>query len=181
MNRSSASVTLLALALALGVGAPAWAQSKKELAAKVVQLQMVDIENVARIIATQSMQPIVQGASKAMANVPTDKREALAKDIQAELRKTGGEIEPLLVDRIKKLAPGVLTPVLEEKFTDEELRQIVTWLESSASRKLRQAGNEMQSILAQKLVAESKPAIEPKLKALDEKIRNLFGGGAGKN
>lgn len=159
---------------AVTITAPVLAQSKKELVAKVVQLQQADAEGIARAIAAQALQPRLQAAGQAMGGVPADKREALGKEVQADLKKTAGEIETLLRDKAVKLAPSTFGPLLEENFTDDELRQTISWLESGAAKKFQQIGGVFQNALAKKLVDDTRSTVEPKLRALDENLKARF-------
>ncbi len=56
-----------------------------------------------------------------------------------------------------------------------ELKTIITWLESSAMKKFSQISNDMQNALSQKLVADTRPTVEPKLKALEDNLRKKLG------
>ena len=165
---------VVALSLGAALASPAWADTKKDLVAKVVHIQQADAENIARAITGQALQPRIQAISQAMGGVPADKRDALSKDIQSELKKTAGEIETLLRDKAVKLAPAIFTAALEDKFSEDELRQIITWLESPAAHKFQQYANDVQSALVQKLVAETRAAVDPKLRALDDKLKSQF-------
>lgn len=165
----------LALAAGLTLAGPALAQSKKELAAKVVQLQQPAVEGIARSIAGQTAQQALQSAGQALGNVPADKREAVGKDIQADVKKFYDDIVPTLIDRATKDAPATLGPMLEAKFSSDELKQIITWLSSSAAKKYQQLGGEMQQAMAQKLIADTRGTVEPKLTALDQSLRQRLG------
>ena len=61
-------------------------------------------------------------------------------------------------DRALKLAPSTIGAVLEEKFSEDELKQLVAWLESPVNKKYQQLGAEMQNAFAQKLRRRSRPA-----------------------
>jgi uncharacterized protein len=163
------------LAVALAAASPVLAQSKKELAAKIVQLQQPAVDNVARGIAAQTAQQMLQFAGQAMGAVPPEKREAVGKDIQADVKKFHDEVEVLLRDRATKLAPSTLGPMMEEKFSEDELKQVLTWLESPAAKKYQQMANDLQSAIAAKVVADTRPAVEPKLKALQASLQKKLG------
>lgn len=162
-------------ALALGLSLSAQADAKRDLANKVVQLQQASVDNIARQLAGQTAQQVLQTAGQAMVNVAPDKRAAVGKEVQADVKKFYDEIEPLLRDRAGKLAPVVLVPLLEEKLTEDELKQVVAWMESPVSKKFQQVGADMQSALAQKLVAETSASVEPKLKALETSLQKKLG------
>jgi hypothetical protein len=169
------SRTTLALAAALCLCASVQAQTKKELAAKVVQLQQVDFENIGRNVAGQTAQQVLQMAGQAMGNVPADKREAVGKEIQAEVKKFYDSIEPTLKERAGKIAATQVAPMLEEKFSEEELKQVITWLESSASKKYRELGGQLPNMVTEKVVADTRGTIEPKLKALQQSLQKKLG------
>ncbi|MDH4290459.1 MAG: hypothetical protein OEV65_17100, partial [Aquincola sp.] len=118
---------LLVIALLLAAGG-AQAQTKKELAAKVVQLHQQGIENVGSMIASQTSQQMLQAAGQALPGVPADKREAVGRQIRDDVKKFYDEIEPLLKKRATELAPSTVGTAYEEQFTEEELKAIIGWL-----------------------------------------------------
>ena len=177
MKYSTTLAALAFVACASTLAVPAQAQSKKELAAKVIQLQTSLTENVGGGLADQVAQQVLQTAGRAMSNVPTDKREAVGKDVQAEVKRFHGELSGFLKDRASKLAPTVIGPTLEEKFSEEELKQLVAWLESHVSKKFHQAENDMQGVMAQKLVEDTRPTVEPKLRVLEQSLQKKLSNG----
>ena len=166
---------LLASLVLLGGAGNAQAQSKKDLVAKLVQLQQAGIDNVGRALAGQTSQRVLQAAGQAVARLATDKREAAAKDVQADVKKFYDEVEPLLRKRATELAPSTLGPVYEEQFNEDELKQIVAWLESPVSRKFQQLDGDNANALAQKVVADTRGTIETRLKALEASLAKRLG------
>lgn len=179
--KPSATILALALALALASGG-AFAQvaatspAKKELVARLLKLQQPGIEQLARNLAEQPAGQLLNQAGMAMqARVPPEKREAMAKEIGTDVKKYAEEAVPLVRDRAIKLAPSTVGKLLEEKFTEEELQQIVATLESPVYTKYMQLSGDMQKGLLEKLVADTRPTIEPKLKALEASIGKRLG------
>jgi uncharacterized protein len=172
MIRHIAPLAVLALALAT---VPAHAQNKKELVAKVVQLHMQGIENVGRVIAGQTSQQMLQAAGQALPRVPADKREAVGKEIQDDVKKFYDDIEPMLKKRAVELAPATVGAAYEEKFSEDELKVVIAWLESPVSKKYAQMDRDQGNALAEKVVADTRPAIEPKLKALEAVVAKRLG------
>lgn len=169
----AALITTLAGAagLALAQTAPSSVSpAKKELVQKALQLQQAGIEGIGNVIANQTANQVLQAAGQAMARVPADKREAVGAELQAEVRKFHEEAAPLLRGLAVKLAPATLGAQLEEKFSEDELKALVAWLESPVSRKFQQFSGEIQQAMAQKVVAESRSQMEPKLKALEQSM-----------
>jgi hypothetical protein len=169
----------LALALLVALGsaavAPAQAQTKKELVARLLQLQQPGIENVGRALAGQTSQRVLQAAGQAIPRLAADKREAAAKDVQAEVKKFYDEIEPLLRKRAVEMAPAALSTVYEERFSEDELRQVIAWLELPVSKKFQQVDGEIANTLAQKVIADTRASVEPRLKALESSLTQRLG------
>ena len=142
--------------------------AKKELVKKALQLQQTGIESVGVGMANQAAGQVMQMAGPGIARVPEDKRRALVNDLQAEVRRFQNEAAPILRASAVKWAPSTLGATLEEKFSEDELKVLVAWLESPVSRKYQQITPDAQQALTQKIVAETRPQIEPKLKTLEQ-------------
>ena len=150
--------------------------AKKELVQKLLALQQSEFEQVARGIVQQPAMQIMQQVGPVLQNqVPADKREAAAKTIEADVRKYVDETYPLVRERALKLAPATVGTVLEEKFSEDELKQLIAWYESPVNRKFQQAGQEIRGTFLQKLAPEARSVMEPKLQALEPRIRAALG------
>lgn len=165
----------LALTLMLAASVGAQAQTKKELVAKLLQVQQQGIENIGRSLAAQPAQQMLQAAGQALQRLPADKREAVGREIQADVKKFHEEVEPLLRERALRLAPTVAGPIYEEKLTEDELKQTIAWMESPTSRKIAQLDRELGNALAEKVVADTRAAVDGKLKALEASIGKRLG------
>jgi len=155
--------------------------AKKALVAKLLQLQQPGIESMARQLAEQPALQMLQQSRPALQRLPPERREAVAKEIQADARKYAEEATPIVRDRAVKLAPTTIGTMLEERLTEDELKQVIAILESPANRKFQAMAGDMQRALGEKLVAETGPLIEPKVKALEQSMRTKLeipaGGG----
>jgi uncharacterized protein len=168
-------------ALLLCVGSLAQAQApaspaKKELVQKLLALQQPGIEGAARGIVERPAAQMMQEVGRVLqTQFPADKREAIGKTIEADAKKYVEEAYPPVRERALKLVPTTLGVALEEKFSEEELKQLIAWFESPVNKKFQQASGEMQSNFMQKLVAEARPLLEPKLQTLEQKVRAALG------
>lgn len=163
--------TVASLAGAQGAATPA----KKELVAKVLKLQQGAIEGIGNQIAMQTTQQLMGGTAATLERMPADKREAVSKELQAELRKFYDDIAPTLRAAALKLAPETMGTAMEERFSEDELKAVIAWLESPASKKLQQASAELPPLLVQKIVAETRGSIEPKIQALQVSVGKKLG------
>ncbi len=153
----------------------AQAQTKKELVAKVLQLQQPGIETMARSLTQQPAAQLMQQASPALQRLPAERREAVARDIEADLRKYVEEAVPIVSERAVKLAPSTIGVLLEDRFTEDELKQIIAVLESPVNRKFQSMAPEMQRAITEKLVAETRPLIEPKVRVMEQSVAKRLG------
>jgi len=170
-------ITLLALLLTAGVvQAQATSPSKKELVARILVLQQPAIEQTAQAMVERPALVLHQQAGVALqTRVPPEKREAVAKQVQEDLKKYVDEVGPTARQQAVKLAPSTIGALLESKFTEEELQQLIAIVESPINRKYQQMAGELQKALVQKLVAETQPTMEPKVKALEQTIAKHLG------
>ena len=176
---SLSALASLAVALALGWALPAQAQNsaaKNELVVKILQLQRPAIEGLATVLAQQPAQQMMQQAGIALqTRIEKDKREAIAKEIQADLKKYADEVVPLVRERAVKLAPASIGVLLEEKFSEDELRELIKIMESPVNKKFALLNGDMQKTLSEKLVAETRPLVAPKVQALEQSVAKRLG------
>jgi hypothetical protein len=150
--------------------------AKKALVDKLLVLQQPGMEQVSRSLVERPAIQMMQEAGLVLQRqVAPDKREALGKQIEAEVKKYVDDALPLVRERAVKLAPSTIGPILEEKFTEDELKQLIAWFENPVNKKYQALGPEMQNAFVAKLVAEARPAVDPKIQALDAKVRGILG------
>ena len=172
--------SLLILAIAAGC-ATAHAQqtstpAKKELIARILKIQQPAIDTMAQGLVQEPLGPLLERADAALqTRVPQEKREAVAKGIQDDTRKFVQDTVPIVRDRATKIAPTVVGPILEEKFSEDELKQVITMLESPLLTKFQAAGGEIQRALAEKVIAETRPQVEQKFRGLEESMAKRLG------
>lgn len=173
--------SIIALALVLPFAAaqaqsPASSPAKKELVGRVLKMQQAGIEGMARTLVEQPAMELLGNAASALpARVAKDKQDAVAKEIQGDVRKYLDEAVPLVQGRAVKLAPGTVGNLLEEKFSEDELKQVVAIIESPVYVKFQRMGEDMQKVLVEKLVADTRTTIEPKVRILEETVAKRLG------
>lgn len=143
--------------------------AKKALVARILKIQQPVIEGLSRDMAERPAQAVMEKAGMALSNsVPADKREATAKDVESLVKKYLDEAVPLVTSRALKLAPTTVGTLLEDKFSEADLKQLITFLESPVYNKYQKLGGDMQKVLLEKLLADTRGTIEPKVVALDQ-------------
>ncbi len=150
---------------ATNAGSSKVSPAKKQLVEKILKLQQPNIELLARSMSEGLARQLAQQANVAMQRrVAPEKREALAKVMQADLDKFVAEAVPAARQRAVALGPEIMGTDLEKNFTEAELKQIVAILESPANAKFLELSARTGRSLQEKLA----PEISPKLQALDQ-------------
>lgn len=170
------SLLLLSLAAACSVAQAQSTPAKKELVARILKAQQPGIEAMARELTKEPASELMSQAGEFLqTQVPADKREALARGLQQDADKYMNEVFPLVRAGAIRLAPTTIGAVLEEKFSEDELKQVAQIMESPVYVKYQGLGNDMQNALIAKLVPELKSQVDAKIRALDESIAKRFG------
>jgi hypothetical protein len=172
-------IKLALLTAALAGSSLALAQDKAALIKQFIDLQRPGIEALARGLVEQSSAPIARaGGQYLQQQIPEEKREAAAKAANAELKKYFDEAFPIVRDKAQALAPGALSPLMEQSFSEEEMKQLLAWITSPLSKKYQELNPKLQNALTEKLVNETRATIEPKLVALDGSVAKALGAPA---
>lgn len=160
---AAALVLLLAGGSAIGQNT-----AKKDLVAQVLQLQQGALEALSRSLLEQTVVQTMQQVGVVLQQrVPADQRQELAKEIQGDFRRFVDDSLPILRDQIGKVAPQTIGTLLEERMTEEELRQLIAALKSPALRKYQSLQGEMQRAFSEKMVAEARSLVQPKAQAMN--------------
>jgi uncharacterized protein len=178
-GRALAGILLLAAAGSAGaqVTTSTASPAKKELVQRVLRVQQGDLEAMARNLVEQPAARMMQEAGMAMQQLqfPQEKFQSTGKQIETEVKKYVDEAFPIVRERALKLAPSTIGVALETKMSEDELKQLLAWLESPVSKKFQQVTSEAGKEFAQQVAREASPLVQPKLVALDGRIRVILG------
>ena len=169
---ASAQVTTGAASAPAAPSSPA----KKALVQRILALQQSEVETFARGVVERPAAQMMRDAGLAIQQqVPLDKREATGRAIEAEVKKYVDESYPLVRERALKIAPSTIGAVLEARMSEDELRTLLAWLDSPTNKKYQQVALDVRNAFAQKLLADMPALLDPKLQALDGRIRVILG------
>ncbi|MRV75492.1 DUF2059 domain-containing protein [Duganella sp. FT92W] len=98
------------------------------------------------------------------------KRDAAMTDIVNEARKFMEETTPTVRNSALKLIPAKVAPLLAERFSEDELKQMIAILESPVKQKFEALLPELQKSLGEAVATDSGPVINPKLQDLKQRI-----------
>jgi len=169
-------ILTLALVLVAGVAQAQSSLAKKELVNRILVLQQAAIEQTAQtLVARPAMQLQQQAAMALQTRVPPEKREAAAKLVQQDLKQYVEEVGPQVRQQAVKLGPSTIGALLEEKFTEDELKQLITIIESPVNRKFMQMGGDFERALGEKLVAQTQSLVAARVKVLEQAVVKHLG------
>ena len=150
--------------------------AKKALVQRILALQQSEVETFARGVVERPAAQMMRDAGLAIQQqVALDKREATGRAIEAEVKKYVDESYPLVRERALKIAPSTIGAVLEARMSEDELRTLLAWLDSPTNKKYQQVALDVRNAFAQKLLADMPALLDPKLQALDGRIRVILG------
>ena len=176
------TLTLSFAFLAVGTSQAQSTPAKQAYVARVLKAQQPVIESTATALAERPAIEMIDRVNAVISTrVAPEKRDALAKDIQGDVKKYLDETVPFVRERAIKLAPQTIGAVLEAQLSEDELKQLATFLESSAYNKFQKAGGDMQKSLLEKLLADTRATVEPKVTALDQAIGKRLNAAAPPN
>jgi len=159
---------LLALISAGACAAPV-PPAKQALVDKVLKLWNPD--NIGQQMLQAPVADAVQQARAMLQGraVP-EKRDAAMNDIVGEAKQFMADATPITKGSADKLIPTTIAPLLAERYTEEELKQLISILESPVKKKFEAMLPEMQKTLGEGVAADTRAVIDPKLQGLKEKI-----------
>jgi hypothetical protein len=190
MSRLNQSLRLLALSVATAAAAatahaqtapapaaapaaPAAAPASpemKRLVQTMLQLRKAEFELMAQQMVMQPLGPLSQQVNAALQRVAPERREALARDIDEDVRKFLGETVPGAQARAVQLAPSTSGAVLEERLTEDEMRQVLAIVENPAFKKFAAVSAEANQRLVQALAQDLGAQLNPKYQALQRTL-----------
>jgi uncharacterized protein len=180
----SSAAVITAAAAVFALSANAFAADAKPAAAPVAApVSPAKQELIQRILKVwhvealgQSMlqEPVAEAVNQARAmlqgRATPEKRDAAMKDITTDAKKFLDDSTPVVTGSAQKLIPSTVVPLLAQNFSEDELRQILAMLESPVKKKFEALAPELQKSLGEKIAADTRPEIDPKLKDLQQRI-----------
>lgn len=166
----------LALAVASSTALADPSPAKKALIDKLVQLQQQAVsDSLTNAMLQGPLSQFMQAGRAALQKVPAEKREATAKAMEADVKKFVEENSGYLKDKFSKAVPSTASALYDERFTEDELRQIIGWIESPTSKKFGMASLELQKAVGTKVMEEVAPTMDGRLKALQASLAKDLG------
>lgn len=169
MLKASATIILAALCGAAAAAPAPVPAAKQELVRQVLQLWHIDAIGQSMLQAPVG-DAVQQARAMLQGRAAPEKRDAAMTDVVGEAKKFMDEAAPLVRASAQKLIPVTVAPLLAERFSEDELGQMVAILQSPVKRKFEAMLPEMQKALGEGVAADTRAEIDPKLQGLKERI-----------
>lgn len=178
-RKNTVAVAMIAAALLAPLAAQAQ-DAKRALAVKLASLQIKnDGEALTEQLLQSAAMPIIQSWSMRLdETVPPARQKDVRDKLDVELKKFVDGTRKTVDAQVSKLAEGALVPVYMEKFSEEELRTIVTYLESPVSGKFMTVAADATNAWAKKVVESTKTSVENSAKGFDSAASKIVQAGA---
>ncbi len=102
--------------------------------------------------------------------VPADKQDATMKDITAEATKFVEQESPGLRTSTRAIVQSSVAPLLAQKFSEDELKQLAGILESPVLAKFESVVPEMKKAVGENVAKANAAQIQPKMTALQNRV-----------
>ena len=102
--------------------------------------------------------------------VPADKQDATMKDITVEATKFVEQESPGLRTSTRAIVQSSVAPLLAQKFSEDELKQLAGILESPVLAKFESVVPEMKKAVGENVAKANAAQIQPKMTALQNRV-----------
>jgi hypothetical protein len=162
----------------------AQSDSKRALATKLAQIQAkADSAALAGQLTDSAVGPVLSGWSQRLdETVPPARQKDVRDKLDVELKKFAESTYKTVEAQTGKAAEAALVPIFMEKLSEDELKTIITYLESPVSAKFQALGPDATNAWAKRVIDATKPAVESGAKNFDSaatRIVNAAGSGGG--
>lgn len=176
MKKIIATFAIAGLALSATVNAQT-ADPKLEWATKAVALQQgPELERLIGQLADSATQDILQNwGPKLQSDVPPAKIEQAKERLNIELKKYFDDVSTTINGKAGKVSANALIPAYMERFTLDELKQLVAFFESPAIKKYQSAAPELGSLFVKQLIEETRSDVIVRTRQFDDAATKIIG------
>lgn len=154
---------------------------KLEWATKAVALQQgPELERLISQLAESAAQGMLQDwGTKLRSDVPKEKQDQAAESLNVELKKYYDDVLQAIRSRVGKVSTQTLIPAYTERFSTEELKQLVAFFESPVIKKYQAVSPELGNIFVSQLIAETRGEVAARGRQFEVAAVKIIGGTPG--
>ena len=165
----------------MSTGAIAQSDAKRALAVKLAQIQAkADSSALASQLTDTAVAPVLANWSQRLdQTVPPARQKEVREKLDVELKKYAESTYKTVEAQTAKAAEAALVPIFMEKLSEDELKTIITYLESPVSSKFQSLGAEATNAWAKRVVDATKTSVESGAKSFDAAANRIVSAAAG--
>lgn len=177
MAQSTPQATPAAAATAsTAAGTTTNSNAKLDLAAKLVALQRgPDMERMVFQLTSSAVQPVIGKWAPELESMPKARIEKAREQLNAELKSLGDATRKLIDAQMAKSADSALLPAYLERFTEDEMKQLLAMFESPIYKKYQTLAPELGNLWVKDVVDNTRSAVEESVKAFDVVAAKIVG------
>ncbi len=152
------------------------ADAKRDLAVRIIAAQEgAEMNRMMEQLAASATQQLVGKWNPALESMPADKRQKAAASLDAELKKFNDDAFKLITAQAVKVRSNGLAASYAEKFSEEELKQLLALMEAPAFKKYQTLAPELGSVYLKGIVDGTRTAVESRGKVFDTAAAKIIG------
>jgi uncharacterized protein len=149
---------------------------KRALAVRAVATQEgPEMDRMLARLAGSASQGVVANWNARLAGLPAAKRQSAATALDAELKKFNDDNLKLVTAEAAKVRSGALLAAYMERFSEEELKQLVALMEAPVFKKYQTISPELGNIYVKAIVDGTRGVVETRSKAFDASASKITG------
>jgi uncharacterized protein len=150
--------------------------AKRELAVRAVATQEgPEMNRMLAQLAGSAAQGLISNWNARLAGLPAAKRQSAATALDAELKKFNDDNLKLVTAEAAKVRSGALLTAYMERFSEEELKQLIALMEAPVFKKYQTLSPELGNIYVKAIVDGTRSAVETRSKAFDVAASKITG------
>lgn len=126
-------------------------------------------------LAGSAAQGVIANWNARLAGLPAAKRQSAATALDAELKKFNDDNLKLVTAEAAKVRSGALLSAYMERFSEEELKQLIALMEAPVFKKYQTLSPELGNIYVKAIVDGTRSAVETRSKAFDVAASKITG------
>ena len=175
LSKLSATVLFVAIC-AVSTGAQAQ-DAKKALATKLAQMQAKsDGASMADQLTADAVQlPLATWSQRLDESVPPARQKDVRDKLDVELKKFADNTHKAIEAQVNKAAESALVPLFMDKLSEDEMKTVIAYMESSAALKFQSLSADAGNAWAQKVIEATRATVEANVKSFDAAATKIVG------
>jgi uncharacterized protein len=170
---------IAACAIFIGSNTAIYAQTsdaKRALAVRAVAAQEgPEMNRMLAQLAGSATQQMVANWDERVSQMPEAKQQAAINAMDAELKKFNDDTLKLITTQATKVRGDALLNAYIERFSEEELKQLVALMEAPVFKKYQSVGPDLGGIYIKAIVDGTRSAVEARSKTFDAAAAKIVG------